>query len=131
MGRLQQRQSGGSTATDCYFYVIENNSTGNYTLYSLDVSQLSTGQSINFNASSFVPGNGTTISYVESCPPNATYVQLNVTGLQDVVTPPFIYVTTTVVGAIWAAGSVVIIVRGSLLTIICSLVAPTPPTLAP
>jgi len=97
VGYLHRRQSGGSTTTDCYFYVILINGTGNYTLYSLDISQLSAGQSINFNTSAFIPQNGTVISYVESCPPNATFVQLNVTGLQEVVTPPVIYVTTTIV----------------------------------
>ena len=85
--RLQQRQTSGNTSTDCFFYVVENNSTGNYSIYSIDLSTLSQGQTVNFNTSSFVPGPNTTVTYIEQCPSGVAFPQLNVSNLVFVTTP--------------------------------------------
>jgi len=85
--RLQRRQASGNTSTDCFFYVVETNSTGNYSIYGIDLSTLSQGQTINFNTSSFVPGPNTTVTYIEQCPPGVAFPQLNVSNLVFVTTP--------------------------------------------
>lgn len=85
--RLQQRQASGNASTDCFFYVVENNSTGNYSIYSIDLSTLSQGQTVDFNTSSFVPGPNTTVTYIEQCPAGVAFPQLNVSNLVFVTTP--------------------------------------------
>jgi len=88
--RLQQRQAGGNTTTDCFFYVVETNSTGNYSIYSIDLSTLSQGQTVNFSTSSFVPGPNATVTYIEQCPAGVAFPQLNVSNLV------YIFATTPV-----------------------------------
>jgi hypothetical protein len=85
--RLQQRQASDNTSTDCFFYVVENNSTGNYSIYSINLSTLSQGQTIDFNTSSFVPGPNTTVTYIEQCPAGVPFPQLNVSNLVFVTAP--------------------------------------------